>query len=264
MSARVGTIAGAAARDTRRSVAGWAVAVGAVAVLYTVFYPAIGTAKFEVMLDAMPEVAEAMGLDVIVSAGGYVGATVYSLLGAVLSLVCAISLGGRLIAGEEEAGRLELDLAAPVTRGRVYVERLAVLWLAVLVLVVTISVVVLVLDVLLDLGLDRANVAAVGLGLLAFAGALGTLAYAVGAATGGRGLAIGVAAAVAVLAYVFSYLSPLVDQEWMATVSPFDWYVGGDPLIAGFDWVGLGLLAALAGVAALAGWPRFRRRDLMV
>lgn len=262
--AATGVVAGGVLRDTRRSLVGWTVAVAAVTTVYTVFYPTIGAAKFAVMLDAMPEFAEVMGLDAMVSGAGYVGATVYSLLGAVLTLVCAVSLGGRLVAGDEESGTLELEASAPVARGRVYLERLAVLWLTVLVLVVAISAVVLVLGPALDLGIDAVNVVAVGAGLLAFAGAVGTVAFGVGAATGRRGVALAVAGALAVVAYVLSYLSPLVDQPWMADVSPFSWYIGDDPLLTGFDWPGLGLLTMLAVVAAVVGWSGFRRRDLMV
>lgn len=259
-----GTVARGALRDLRRSLVGWSLAVGAVAALYTVFYPTIGETKFQAMLDAMPAVAEAMGLDVIVSAAGYVGATVYTLLGCILTLVCALALGARLVAGQEEAGTLELDLAAPVSRARVYVERLGVLWLGVLALVVSISAVVLLMDAVLGLELDRANVAAIGVGLLALAGSLGTVAFAVGAATGRRATAIGVSATAAVLAYLLSYLAPLVDAPWMDTVSPFSWYAGDDPLLTGFDWPGLGLLAALAVTAAVIGLVLFGRRDLKV
>jgi ABC-2 type transport system permease protein len=66
------------------------------------------------------------------------------------------------------------------------------------------------------------------------------------------------------VAYLLSYLGPLVDAPWMEDLSPFHWYIGGRPLSTGFDWSGLGLLAALALVAALGGAASFTRRDLMV
>jgi len=182
----------------------------------------------------------------------------------VLVLVCAISLGARLIAGDEEAGILELDFSAPVTRDRVFLERLAVLWLTVLMLVLSITTTLLILSSALDLGLEPAKLIAASTGLLLFGGAMGTVAFGVGAATGRRGIGIGVASSLAVVAYLFNYLSPLIDAPWMESFSPFSWYIGNDPLLYGFDGGGLALLAALAIVAGVGGWVPFRRRNLMV
>ncbi len=264
MNARTGTVMGGALHDHRHGLVGWSIAVALAATMYTVFYPSIGVTKFEVMLDTMPAFARVMGFDAIVSASGYVGATVYSLLGALLVLVCAISLGARLIAGDEEAGTLELDFAAPVPRIRVYLERLAVLWLTVLVLVLSITTTLLILSVMLDLGLAPMKLVATSGGLLLFGGGLGTVAYAVGAATGRRSTGIAAASSLATVAYLFNYLSPLIDAPWMETCSPFSWYIGHEPLLNGFDPGGLALLAALAVVVGVAGWVPFRRRDLMV
>lgn len=259
-----GTVLRGALRDQRRGVVAWALAVAAVAAMYTVFYPTIGAAKFEVMLDAMPGFAEAMGLDAMLSAGGYVGATVYSLLDVLLVLVFAISTGARLIAGDEESGVLELDFAAPVRRGRVFLERLAVLWLGVAVLVASLTTVLLAMSWTLDLGLAPANVAAASTGMLAYCGSVGTVAFAVGAATGRRAVGVGAAAGLGVTAFLFNYLGPLIPAQWMVDVSPFSWYIADDPVLTGLDWGGLALLAALGVTAGVGGWLRFRRRDLMV
>jgi ABC-2 type transport system permease protein len=75
---------------------------------------------------------------------------------------------------------------------------------------------------------------------------------------------LGTASGLAVLAYVFNAIGPTVDQEWMASVSPFGWYLGGRPLFDGFDVAGLLQLAAIPVVAGAAGLWRFTRRDLMV
>jgi ABC-2 type transport system permease protein len=264
VTARKGVIAGGVLRDQRRSLIGWMLSVAAVATMYSSFYPAIGAAKFEVMLDAMPEFTRAMGFDAMISAAGYVNATVFSLLGAILVLTCAIGAGARMIAGDEEAGVLELDLAAPVSRTRIYRERLAVLWLTVVLLVLSITAVLLVLSAVLELELAIANVAAAGISLVVFTGTLGTLAFGVGAATGHRAYGLGAASGVAVLAYLFSYIGPLINASWMETVSPFSWYIANKPIMNGFDWGGLALLAALAVVAAVGGLWRFLRRDLSV
>lgn len=264
MTARTGVVAGGVLHDQRRSLIWWSLAVAAVTTMYTSFYPTIGATKFEVMLDAMPAFARAMGFDAMVSAAGYINMTVFSLLGAILVLTFAIGAGARMIAGDEESGVLELDLAASVSRTHVYRERLAVLWLTVGLLVLSICAMLLVLSAALDLELAVANVVAAGTSLIVFTGTLGTLAYGVGAATGRRAHGLGAASGLAVTAYLFSYIGPLIDAPWMETVSPFSWYVGNDPLVNGFDWGGLALLAALAVAAAVAGLWRFGRRDLKV
>ena len=133
-----------------------------------------------------------------------------------------------------------------------------------LLLVLTVSAVLLVMSATMDLGLSVAHLAAAGVGLWLFGGAFGTLAFAVGAATGRRGVALGVASGAAVMAYLFAYLGPLVDAGWMESVSPYGWYTSNEPLTNGFDWPGLGLLAALAVLLVGAGLARFVRRDLMV
>lgn len=264
MTARPGTVLVGVLRAQRRSIVLWSLAVAGVAALYTAFYPSVGGAKLAVMMESMPqELITAMGLEGMGSAAGYVSSTVYSLLGAILTLVCAIGLGARSVAGQEEDGTLELEVAGPVSRWRVYAERLAALWVVVLALVLAVGAALLVMSAALDLGLPTGNLVAVSAGLLLFGGALGTLAFAVGAATGSRAVALGVAAAVAVLAYLLAYLGPLVEGgAWMERLSPYHWYIGGEPLLTGADWAGMGLLAALAVVAAAAGLVLFRRRDI--
>lgn len=260
-----GAVLGGVLRTHGRALAFWALAISAVTVVYTSFYPTIGGQKFAILVETMPpELVEAMGLDTMASAAGYVSGTVYSLLGAVLTLVCAISLGARLIAGEEEDLTLELELASPVSRARVYGERLAGMWLALLGVAAAMTVVLLVLSSVMDLDLAIGNVLAASISLWIFGGTLGTVAFAVGAATGRRSIGLGVATGIAVLAYLMSYLGPLVDADWMDRVSPYGWYIAEQPLRNGFDWSGLLLLVSLAALAAVVGWGRFRTRDLLV
>jgi ABC-2 type transport system permease protein len=131
--------------------------------------------------------------------------------------------------------------------------------------VAALTVVLTLLTGVMDMEVAFANLLAGGLGLWLFGGTLGTLAYAVGAATGRRAYAVGAAAAVATLSYVLAYLGPLVDGgAWMEQLSPYHWYIGGDPLTEGVAWGGYGLLLALAALAGVAGLLRFRRRDVMV
>lgn len=259
-----GAVLAGVLRLHRRAIGLWCVAVAGVAVMYTSFYPSIGGEKMAVMAEAMPpDLLVALGMEDLATAEGYVSSTVYALLGAILTLVCAIGTGARLVAGDEEDGTLEVEVASPVSRTRQYGERLLALWVVVLAVAGAVGLVLLGLSALLGLDLVPGNVGAATVSLTAFAGTLGTLAFAAGAATGHRSVALAAGAGVAVVAYLGAYLGPLVEGAgWLETVSPYEWYIGADPLVDGLDPAGLALLAALAAVGALLGLLGFRRRDL--
>jgi ABC-2 type transport system permease protein len=104
---------------------------------------------------------------------------------------------------------------------------------------------------------------AINVQLALFGAVFGTLAFAVGAATGRRSAALGTSAAAAVLAYLANSVFPQVAAlEWTRTISPFHWYLGGDPLTNGLQWGGAAALAVTALVLAAAGTVVFGRRDL--
>lgn len=253
-------------RERRRSILLWSLALTAVTALYTSFFPSMADSgeAMATYMDSLPEgMSEVLGMESIATAGGYLGSTVYGLLVPALLLVFAIGTGARLIAGQEEDGTLELELTHPVARRRVLVERLVALWTALLVLVAVVTVVVVALAIGLDMdiGLDRILAGSAGLFLLV--AGFGGVAVAAGAATGRRAVALGVAAGLAVLAYIGDAASELLDGgAWLRTVSPWSWYLGDDPLVNGWDVQGLLLLAVVPVVAAIVGLVTFDRRDL--
>jgi ABC-2 type transport system permease protein len=173
-------------------------------------------------------------------------------------------VGSRLVAGEEEDGSLELELTAPIERRRVFAERLLALWLDVLLLVAVLTAISYLLVMALDMDVALTNVLAGGAGLYLLVIGMGTVALAVGAITGRRAVALGVAAALAVLAFILDAIGPVAEMGWMTAISPFSWYLENDPLTNGFDARGLLLLAIIPIVFAAAGLARFDRRDLMV
>jgi ABC-2 type transport system permease protein len=253
-------------RDQRRSLVLWGLAVGLVTAIYVGFWPSMGEgADIEAFIENMPEgLVQALGYDQIATPAGYLRSTIYGLLGPVLLLVFAIGTGSRLIAGQEEDGTLELELTAPVARRQLYLERLGGLWVNVLVLVGVLTAVTLLLVGALDMEVGTTEVLAASTGLLLLVLGFGTIALAVGAATGRRSYALGAAAGLGVLAFMLNALGPLAGADWMTAVSPFSWYLEPNPLAEGFDPGGFALLAVLPFIAAIAGWFTFERRDLMV
>lgn len=249
-------------RARRRSILWWSVAVAGVGVMYTLFFPMMQTMDTSAMLSSFPDsVMSALGWDALSSGAGYVHVTVYGLVGMAVLVACGIGAGARLVAGEEEAGLLELELAAPVGRERVYLERLAVLAISVAAPALALLAVLLVLDPVLGLEIPATNLVAATVALWLFGATIGLVSYAVGAVTGRRGVAAAAGAALAVLSYFASWVGPLAQLDWLARISPYWWYAGERPVVNGADWAGMALLAALAAVAAGVGIAGFSRRD---
>lgn len=254
-------------REQRRSLVLWATSLVAISAMYLAFYPTMGAnPEMEQLIAGMPEALQVgMGWDRIGSGAGYLESTVYGLLAPILLVVFAVAAGARLLAGEEEAGNLELEVAAPASRRAVLAQRFAALALSTAALCAALGAATLVLTPTFDMDVAAGNVLAATLGLWLFVLAMGAIAFSVGAATGRRALALGVGAGVAVVSYIANALGPMVDwAAWLQDVSPFGWYLAGDPLEAGFDPLGFGALVLLTVVAVAVGLLRFDRRDLGV
>jgi ABC-2 type transport system permease protein len=254
-------------RVQRRALIGWGVALGLVTALYVSFWPAMGdTQEMQALVDSMPEaLVTAMGYDAIGSPAGYLESTVYGLLAPILMLVFALGFGARLIAGDEEVGALELEATGPVGRRRLLLERYAALVLGVVWLGTVTGVGSLTFARALGMDVGTGPLIGATIGLILLVLALGSVAFAVGAATGRRALALAVGATVAVFGYMANALAPLLDDgAWLERLSPFFWYLGNDPLNEGLGVAGAAALAVLAlvslGVAVLA----YDRRDLGV
>ncbi|MEY4229266.1 MAG: hypothetical protein RLZZ362_115 [Actinomycetota bacterium] len=259
--------------DRRRWLIGWSIGIAAFVVVNIAFWPAIEdeAATMNEMIDRMPESLQSLfgmggGIDPF-SPIGYLSSQVYALALPLLLLIAALGVAGSL-AGDEERGLLETVYALPVTRTRVVVER----WLALMALTAALAIVSMV-TVLVStriVGLE-AGVGAVALATLSatlLTWAIAGIGLAVGAATGRRGVAISVAAVVAVASYVITSLADagIGFFRHIEVVSLFTLYdvvetlAGVTPL--GSMAVMLAVMLVVAGVGvAVAVWA-IGRRDL--
>lgn len=253
--------------DARRTILGWAIGLGAVSLLYTSLYPQIATPDYAKLLDSYPEaLRRALNLTDMVSPAGYLNSTVFGLLGPVLLVIFMVIYGSKLIAGDEEAGTLDLVLAHPVGRARLLLHRLAALVVAVVLICATVLVLELAISGPAKLGaVGPARLAAATVQLALLAVCFGALTLAVGAATGRRSAAVGTGTVVAVLAYFGNNLAPQVSGlHWVQKLSPFYYNSGHAPLVHGLDLADCGILLAIAAVLTALGLAAFSRRDIAV
>jgi ABC-2 type transport system permease protein len=171
--------------------------------------------------------------------------------------------GSAAIAGAEESGRLELDLAHGIGRAQYAVESALSVLVRLVWLGLFSGVIVWTLNGPSELGLDPwhlvgASAALVGLAFLAAAAAM--LA---GAASGRRSIATGFGAGIAVFGYVLQAVakqSP--DLDWLRALSPYAWVYHQPPLQDGVHVGGLVLIWGLALLCAAASALVLRHRDI--
>jgi ABC-2 type transport system permease protein len=249
-------------RDQRRTQLWWTVGLlGVIAVYVAPYRQYLEQGALNVDTDSA--LYQAIGYDG--SPAGYLQGTLFGLIGSLLVIMAAATAGARAIAGEEEAGMLELLLAHPVSRTRLVLQRFAALtatcaWLGLVVWAGTLAA-LRVAD--LDVGVGPVTATTAGLVLLALG--FGALALAAGALAAHRGPVLGVTAALAVGAYLAHTVGSQVDAlRPVQRLSPFWWYLGGDPLRTGLDPGHLALLAAVPLVLLGVALWSLNHRDVAV
>ncbi len=186
----------------------------------------------------------------------------------VLSALYAVSLGVRSVAGELEAGTLELTLARPLSRTRYLATHLALLVPGCLLIALAYAVGTLLGDRVFDAPGDplvagRLLLAALQSGLLLLA--VGVLAVLVSTLTSERGRALSWVLGITIGMYAANFLLVLWEPTRNLARLTFFWYFSpGDTIQSGaVPWGNVAVLAGWSIAASGAAIAHFRRRDLV-
>jgi len=252
-------------RSSWRAGSGWAVGFVLLVVSTVAFWPAFkGTTALDTAIQVLPEpMLKAFGLEDFASPAGYLRGGLYEVIVPLMFAAAGVLLANGATAAEEDAGRLELFVAQPVTRRAFLAARsLAIVgWLAVL------ATVVIAAQLASDaaFGLEIANARIVStIVLCALLGCFyAGLAIALAGITARPGLVLSVGLGLALVGYLIAVLFPLSDvlAPWRQ-VSPWDWALSGDPLVNAAEPWRYAALAVPAAVLALVGIAAFDRRDI--
>ena len=256
-------------RDHRRALTGWCAGIAAyVALVSSIFTSIKGSPELNDLVENYPEVLKSLfgitGGGNITTGSGYLDVELFSFMLPLLVLVLSISSGARTLAGEEDAGRLELVLSYPVRRRNAVLAKGLAMAVEVLLACVAAIAAILLFDVIVGLDLSLDHVAGAFVSLAALGLFYGWLSLAVGAAYPSRALALGIAAGAAAVGYLVGGLHALAG--WLDPfrfVSPF-WLVGQSPLQGGTDAVGVVVVLGAAVVVLALGAVLLERRDLEV
>ncbi len=238
-----------------------ALGMTAVIVMVGALFPSIGDSIGKLHV---PEgVANLLGGADYATITGWMRSEIGAVYGPLVVAATAISAAAASTAGEEEAGILALVLAHPVERSRFVLDKAAAT--AVVVVIVACGTWLgLVLGVAAaGGGISVADVTALVVHLAGFGLAVGAIALALATTTGRKAVAVGGAAAFALLSFLLNGFAPLLSGfTWLKYFSLFYYYSGHDPIVGGLEPGGLAVLVLVACAATAIAVLGFRRRDL--
>ncbi len=261
------TLTGKGIWDRRKTLMWWGIGMALYVILNVAFFPSLKEESFSELFESVPEaMLAAFGIQDIaaLSTGvGYVNSQLYDGFGTILVAAWAIAIGATTLSSEEDSKTMDMLLALPLSRTRVVLEK----WLAMVALMAAISAVIFLVLVasnpIWDLNLTMAGMVWVNVGLALLSVLFGTVAMAVSAVSGRRGLAIGVSGGLMALFFLLYGLGSVVESlRSIRGASPFYWYLDSVPLagaasISGF--LGMASVTLLLLAVAIRG---FNRRDV--
>lgn len=250
-------------RERRRLLLWMCVGSVAMVLSVTALYPSLGS-QYGDLMESLPDaLLNLFGGGDLGTPAGYLETELLSFVAPGLVLGVAIAFGAGTLAGSEQSGHLALVYTAPISRTRVALAALIATTVATVTVTLTVWLTLLPGNEIGELRISFAHLSAasVMLGLLGMAA--GTIAFAVGAATGSRTLASGVTSAVAVASYLIYALAPLSDTtnplRYVSIWYPFS---ANHPLIDGISAAHVLVLLGFAALCASAGIAALGRRDV--
>jgi ABC-2 type transport system permease protein len=186
----------------------------------------------------------------------FVGVIWFSTLLLLISIFVAVQVNGW--AADDAEGRLETILSAPVSRGRVVVERIAAVVVASAVVVAASSLAVYLTATSTGISLPGDRFVFASVAVLPVAYAFAGIGHAV---VGWRPrVAVAIVGALAVVGYFAQQLGPLFRwPDWVNNISLYALY--GTPMSKD-DWSGIATLIAIGTVGTAVALVVMRRRDV--
>ena len=253
--------------DRTRALAAWCVGVALYILMLAAVFPSLrDAAGLNDLIEKYPEgLKKLLGLSgaVDLSTGaGFFDTELFGFMLPLFALVLAIGSGARVLAGEEEAGRLELLFSYPLRRRDGVLAKGATIAVELALFAAAVTAALLLLDPVFDLDLSVARVAGAAVSVSVLALLHGWLALAVAGRMPSKALATAVPAALAAVGYLIAGLHDLAGWlDPLRFLSAF-WWIGRSPLSEGASAGGTVVVAAAAVAALVAAASLIERRDL--
>ena len=249
--------------EKRWTILFWSLGVIGMALLMMGFYHSFQ--DFDQVLKNLPKSFQSFigNIASLKTVPGYVSQQVFAFRIPLLTLIMIIILFSGLIGGDENEGTLQTLLAQPASRLRVFVEKLLA-GLVISFIICSAAMIGVLLGLVLiheRMSFLRLFQAIVGEWLITIV--FGSLAFAIGAITGKRGLAGSLTGLLAFGTYLLtSFVSSVPSIATLEKISPFHYY--NNPAIALFGLDGRNLMVLMGIIVILLGSSAliFNRRDI--
>src|SRR5579883_1999731 len=265
-------------RGFRVGIFGWGVGMGLLMYVVLIAVPSVvstpeARASLVSLASSFAWLAEPVKVD---TPGGYATWKYGPLI--LLMALWPILVCSRTLRGEEEYGALDILLSLPRGRVRVAIEKLAAIWMALLLMAVLIGALAFAGGAKVNAGISLSDALLFGLNLALISAVFGGISLLISQFTQERRTASGAAGALLVVFIVLDMVHRVFpDAEWVSRLSPVYYLNMTRPLVPGYGsnpgamllLFGLSLLLSVVAiwlfvrrdVGATVALPRFLRRS---
>lgn len=252
-------------RERQRSILAWLVGFIAFSGLLIAFYNEFPDLSFydEIIAQA-PEIFSALvgELTTLTTIEGFLSAELFSLMFPVMMAILGLSLATSLIAKEESSGTLELLLARPVSRAKIFGQKVLSLVFQLGLMAAAAWSGIVFFAAVYSIDINALNLAWTLVALLLLTLDFSMLAFAL-ANLFNRGIALAVTSALFVVSYFISNLSTFIEVlDKVKDFSLFSYYRHFEILTNGVDYLDLLVLFLPVVVLYWLGQAAFERRDI--
>ena len=249
-------------RLRRRSATGYAVGMALYTLIVVALYPSFKNSTSLDNLSGSTAAALFGVTDKLTSPGGWLNGNIYGNFFPLIMLLLTIGYGAACLAGQDEDGTLALIATLPARRRAILLQK--VLAMAVQAILLSAAVAVCVMAGHgFQLNIAAGNTVAISIAVVLMGLDFGLVTMAVGALTGRRGTALGVASGLAAASYLLSMLATTITAIRPGRyLSLIYWSVGNDQISKGVSPGDFAVLLAVGLAALLAANAAFARADL--
>lgn len=240
---------------------GWFIGVAAITLLTMSVYNSFSGGSLGDSLQNLPPALQKFAGDAasFKTVGGYISQQVFALRAPLLLIILAIAIMVSVTAGDEERGLTESQLALPISRSSLLLQKLAAA--VSIIIIASLGVLVGVQVGVWSIGqsYDIIDILPHLVGCLLVAICYGMIGFTVAAVTGRRALALGAASGLAFLSFLINSMAGAVASlQTLDKLTFFHYY----QITGGYAWDNILLLIVIALLLTVVGVIAFSQRDI--